>query len=84
LLADLADRCTLTGQVSAVLAPLRRPRVVHDPERVLVDLAVAVADGAECISDIAVLGDQAALLGRWRRTRPAGGCSISWMPTSWG
>jgi hypothetical protein len=28
-----------------------------------VDLAVAVADGAECISDIAVLADQAALFG---------------------
>jgi hypothetical protein len=45
------------------LGPLRRPRAVHDPGRVLVDLAVAVADGAECISDIAVLGDQAVLFG---------------------
>ncbi|HEY6747088.1 MAG TPA: hypothetical protein VI357_15385 [Mycobacteriales bacterium] len=30
---------------------------------VLVDLAVAVADGAECISDIAVLADQPGLFG---------------------
>jgi hypothetical protein len=36
---------------------------VHDPGRVLVDRAVAVADGAQCISDIAVLADQAALFG---------------------
>src|SRR4030095_16857021 len=63
LLADLADRATLTGQVSAALAPVGRPRAVHDPGRVLVDLAVAVADGAECISDIAVLADQPALFG---------------------
>jgi hypothetical protein len=62
-LADLADRVTLIGQLSAVLARLGRPRTSHDPGRVLVDLAVAVADGAECISDIAVLADQPALFG---------------------
>jgi hypothetical protein len=63
LLADLADRTTLTGQLSAALAGLGRPRSVHDPGRVLVDLAVAVADGAECISDVAVLADQPGLFG---------------------
>jgi hypothetical protein len=63
LLADLADRSTLSGQVSAALARLGRPRAVHDPGRVLVDLAIAVADGAECISDIAVLADQPGLFG---------------------
>jgi hypothetical protein len=63
LLADLADRSTLTGQLSQALAGLRSPRAVHDPGRVLVDLAVAVADGAEAISDIALLGDQAAVFG---------------------
>jgi hypothetical protein len=63
LLADLADRTTLTAGLSAVLAGLGRPRAVHDPGRVLLDLAVAVADGAECISDIAVLADQPGLFG---------------------
>lgn len=63
LLADLADRSTLTGELSEALASLRRPRAVHDPGRVLADLAVAVADGAECMSDIAVLADQGALFG---------------------
>ena len=63
LLADLADRSTLTGRLSAGLAPLGRPRAVHDPGRMLVDLGVAVADGAECISDIAVLADQPGLFG---------------------
>jgi hypothetical protein len=63
LLADLADRTTLTGQLSAALAGLARPRAVHDSGRMLVDLAVAVADGAECISDIAVLADQPGLFG---------------------
>jgi hypothetical protein len=63
LLADLADRTTLTAEVSAGLAQLGRPRAVHVPGRVLVDLAVAIADGAECISDIAVLADQPGLFG---------------------
>jgi hypothetical protein len=63
LLADLAERTTLTGELSDALGHLTRPRAVHDPGRVLVDLAVAVADGAECISDIAVLADQPGLFG---------------------
>ena len=63
LLADLADRTRLTSQLSEALAPLRKPRAVHDPGRVLVDLAVAVADGARTISDVAVLGDQREVFG---------------------
>jgi hypothetical protein len=63
LLADLADRMTLTGELSAALTGVRGSRPRHDPGRVLVDLAVAIADGAETISDIAVLADQPALFG---------------------
>ena len=63
LLADVADRTTLTGQLAEALAGLRKPRARHDPGRVLVDMAVAVADGATTISDVAVLADQAALFG---------------------
>lgn len=63
LLADVADRTTLTAQLGVVLAGLRRPRARHDPGRVLVDMAVAVADGATTISDVAVLADQAVLFG---------------------
>jgi DDE family transposase len=63
LLADVADRTTLTGQLAEALAGLRRPRARHDPGRVLVDMAVAVADGATTISDVAALADQAALFG---------------------
>src|SRR3954451_15507683 len=63
LLADVADKTTLTAQLGEALAGLRRPRARHDPGRVLVDMAVAVADGATTISDVAVLADQAALFG---------------------
>jgi Transposase DDE domain group 1 len=63
LLADVADRTTLTCELSAVLAPVGRRRARHDPGRVLVDLAVAVAEGATRICEIAVLADQAAVFG---------------------
>jgi len=63
LLADLADATTLTRELAAALDGVRGPRPRHDPGRVLVDLAVSIADGAETISDIAVLADQPALFG---------------------
>jgi len=63
LLADLADRTTLTAQLAEALAGLRKPRTRHDPGRVLVDMAAAVTDGATTISDVAVLADQAELFG---------------------
>jgi hypothetical protein len=62
-----AGRCrgpdALTAQLGEALAGLRKRRPRHDPGRVLVDMAVAVADGAATISDVAVLADQAALFG---------------------
>ncbi len=63
LLADVADRTTLTAQLAEELVGLRKPRARHDPGRVLVDMAVAVADGATTISDVAVLADRAELFG---------------------
>jgi Transposase DDE domain group 1 len=63
LLADLVDSTTLTGRLSAVLAARTAPQTVHDPGRVLVDVAVMLADGGQCISDIATLADQAAVFG---------------------
>ena len=62
-MADLAGTTTLTAELSAALDGVRGPRPRHDLGRVLVDLAVAIADGADAISDIAVLADQAALFG---------------------
>jgi hypothetical protein len=63
LLADVADRTTLTAELAEALAVLRKPRARHDPGRVLIDMAVAVADGATTISEVAVLADQAELFG---------------------
>jgi Transposase DDE domain group 1 len=53
----------LTREFSDALAPLRQRRSVHDPGRVLVDVAVVLADGGDAISDLGVLRDQPELFG---------------------
>jgi len=58
----LADRTGLTGELSKALR--RRSFVpVHDRGRVLVDVAVMLADGGEAIADIDVLRHQSSVLG---------------------
>ena len=39
------------------------PRAVHDPGKVIADLAAAVALGGDCLADIAVLREQPELAG---------------------
>jgi hypothetical protein len=63
LLGDLADRLGLTAGLSAAMAPTKQRRRGHDRGDVLVDLAVAIADGATTISDLAVLRNQPDLFG---------------------
>jgi hypothetical protein len=58
----LADRAGLTGALSAALARQNR-WPVHDRGRVLVDLAVMIADGGEAICDIDVLRHQDGVFG---------------------
>lgn len=59
----MADRSTLTAQLSAVFASRTAPQTQHDRGRVLTDLAVMIADGGECLSDIATLADQPGVFG---------------------
>lgn len=63
LVADMADAVGLTGGLSQAMAPTKARRRGHDRGRVLVDMAVALADGADCISDVQVLGHQPELFG---------------------
>ena len=62
LLRMLADRTGLTETLSAALAR-RDWWPVHDRGRVLVDLAVMIADGGEAICDIDVLRHQSEVFG---------------------
>jgi hypothetical protein len=49
--------------LSQGLARWRAPRAVHDPGKVIADLAAAVALGGDCLADIAVLREQPELAG---------------------
>jgi hypothetical protein len=63
LLVDVADAVGLSRGLSVAMASTKQRRRGHDRGEVLVDLAVALADGAETISDLATLRDQPELFG---------------------
>ncbi len=72
LLCDLSDALGLTEALSAAMASTKKRLRGHDRGRVLVDLAVMLADGGEAISDLAALADQRALFGE-----------VASAPTAW-
>ena len=63
LLALVADRVGLTGGLCDALAGTRERRGGHAPGRVFSDLAVMLADGGRCLSDLAALAGQSSLFG---------------------
>jgi hypothetical protein len=63
LLAGVADRTGLTRGLSLGLAAMKERRSGHDPGQVVRDLAVMLANGGECVSDLGGLRDQLALFG---------------------
>jgi hypothetical protein len=63
LLALVADRVGLTSGLCDALEGTRERRGGHDPGGVFCDLAVMIADGGRCVSDLAALAGQASLFG---------------------
>src|SRR4051794_2126352 len=63
LLAETADRVGLTRELSRALGSVRERRGRHDPGRVVRDLAVLLADGGDCLSDLRAVRDQQPLFG---------------------
>ena len=63
MLALLADQIGLTGALEGGLAHTRERRCAHPPGWVFCDLAVMVAAGGRCVSDLGALGDQVAIFG---------------------
>jgi hypothetical protein len=53
----------LARGLSAGLERWRAPRAVHDPGKIIADLAAALALGGDCLADIAVLREQPELAG---------------------
>lgn len=72
MLRELAERTGLVTALEDALADTYRGAWVHSPGQVLTDLAVAVADGADAITGIGVLGDREDVFG-----------SVASMPTAW-
>jgi Transposase DDE domain group 1 len=63
LLVETARRSGLSGQLSRLLGRWRKPLAVHDPGKIVTDLAVAVALGGNAACDIAVLRAQPGVFG---------------------
>ena len=72
LLREMAEHTGLVEGVTGALIDTYKGIPVHAPGRVFTDLAVAVADGADAISGISVLGDRQDLFG-----------PVASMPTTW-
>lgn len=72
LLCDLADALGLTEDLGEAMGGTISRRPTHDRGRVLVDVAVMLADGGTCLSDLAALGTQPALFGE-----------VASVPTAW-
>ena len=63
LLVETARRSGLARELSFRLGPWRLPFAVHDPGKVVLDLAVAVALGGDAACDVAVLRAQPGVFG---------------------
>ncbi len=55
LLTRTAATVGLDRALSAALSPWRRPLACHDPGKVLLDLAMSLAMGGDCLADVAQL-----------------------------
>lgn len=58
-----AEKTGLTTALSEALTSWRKPLATHDPGKILLDLAVAVALGGDCLADIAILREEPAVFG---------------------
>ncbi|MET8130333.1 IS1380 family transposase [Streptomyces sp. NPDC005065] len=63
LLVETVRKTGLDRAISAVLTPWRRPRAVHDPGKILLDVALAVALGGDCLADVGMLRAEPAVFG---------------------
>ncbi|GAA3858118.1 hypothetical protein GCM10022380_89060 [Amycolatopsis tucumanensis] len=59
-----AETTGLTAALSAALLPWRKPLAMHDPGKIVLDLAVAVALGGDCLSDIGLLRAELGVFGQ--------------------
>src|SRR5438270_7808664 len=72
MLRELARDTGLVDRVSEALADTYAGPWQHAPGQVFADMAVAIADGGDCVSHIEVFGDQHQVCG-----------PVASMPTTW-
>ena len=63
LLTETITAAGLGPAMSAALSGWRKPLAVHDPAKVVLDLAVTLALGGDCLADIALLRSEPGLYG---------------------
>ncbi|PZH08635.1 IS1380 family transposase [Streptomyces sp. NTH33] len=63
LLVETARKSGLDQAISTALAPWRKPRTVHDPGKILLDVALAVALGGDCLADVGMLRAEPGVFG---------------------
>ena len=64
LLLETVRKSGLDTAIPVALAPWRKPRAVHDPGKILLDLALAVTRGGDCASDMGMLRAEPVLCGQ--------------------
>ncbi|MFF4214648.1 IS1380 family transposase [Streptomyces sp. NPDC001796] len=63
LLVETVRKAGLDTAISAALTPWRKARAVHDPGKILLDVALAVALGGDCLADVGMLRAEPAVFG---------------------
>ena len=64
LLTETIRTSGLGAGLSAALSPWRKPAAVHDPAKIVLDLALTLALGGDCLADIALLRAEPGVYGR--------------------
>ncbi|MCF6526184.1 IS1380 family transposase [Streptomyces sp. JJ36] len=63
VLTQTIRKTGLDTALSAALHPWRKPRAVHDPGKVLLDVALSVALGGACLADVGMLRAEPGVFG---------------------
>lgn len=63
LLTETVRALGLDRELSEALGPWRLPNAVHDPAKIVLDLAMTLAVGGDCLADIAVVRAEPGVFG---------------------
>ena len=79
----MADFAGMTSALSDALAPAVQRKRRHDPGRVLLDVALTLADGGDCLSDLSCSAISRPSSVPWRPPQRPTGWSIQSTPIDW-